>query len=81
MNCITECVLNVLKGNIALPGCVKRKLSKNKLALRKLVDKQVPITGKKRLILQRGGSISPFWQQYCPNLLVSLLPSNASHVT
>ena len=50
-NCISECVLNVLNGNVALTGCVKRKVSKHKLALRKLVDKQVPINCKKRFIL------------------------------
>ena len=55
MNCISECVLNVLNGNIALTGCEKRKLNNHILALRKLVDKQVPITGKKRLILHRLG--------------------------
>jgi len=37
-NCIIECVLNVLNGNIALTSCVKLKLSKQKLALRKIVD-------------------------------------------
>ena len=38
-DCISECVLNVLNGKVTLTGCVKRKLSKHKLALRKLVDK------------------------------------------
>jgi len=51
VNCISECVFNFLNGNIALTGCVKLMLSKHKLALRKLVDKQVPLSGKKRLIL------------------------------
>ena len=39
VNCISECVLNVSNGIIALTGCENRKLSKHKLALRKLVDK------------------------------------------
>jgi len=47
VNCISECVLNVLNGYIALTGCEKRKLSQHKLALRKLVDKQVPIRCEK----------------------------------
>ena len=81
VNCISACVLNVLNGNVTLTGCVKRKLSKHKLALRKLVYKQVQNTGKKRIILQRGGSSSPSSQQSYPHLLVSLLISNASHVT
>ena len=36
LNCISECVLNVLNGNIKLPGCVTRKLQKHKAALRSL---------------------------------------------
>ena len=34
MYLISECVLNVLNGNVALTCCVKRKLSKHRLALR-----------------------------------------------
>ena len=29
VNCISECVLNVLKGNVALTGCEKPKLRKH----------------------------------------------------
>ena len=59
VNCITECALNVLDGNVALKGCVLRKLNKYKVALRKLVDKKVQISGKKRHILQLVFSSSP----------------------
>jgi len=76
VNSISECVLNILNGNVALTGCVKRKLSKHTLALRRLVDRRVPIQGKKRLILQRGVSNSPYWQPYYQHLLVSQLPSD-----
>jgi len=31
VNCISECALNVLNGNVALTGCVKLKLSKHRL--------------------------------------------------
>ena len=72
-NCISECVLKVLNGNVALTCCVNRKLSKHKLALRKNVDRQVHITGKTRLIFQRGGFILP--------LLAAILPTLASQVT
>ena len=46
VNCFSECVLNFLNGNVGLKGCGKRKLSKHKLALRKLVDKQVTLQSK-----------------------------------
>ena len=45
VNCISECVLNVPNGNVALTGCVKRKLSIHRLSLRKLVDRRVPLQG------------------------------------
>jgi len=38
VNTISECILNVLNGNIKLTGCSKRKLRKHKAALRKVAD-------------------------------------------
>ena len=40
---ISDCVLDVLKGNVTLTGCVIRKLSKHRLALRRVVDRRVPL--------------------------------------
>jgi len=45
VNCISDCVLNVLNDNIALTGCDKLKLRKHKLALRKRVDIQITLQG------------------------------------
>ena len=73
MNCISECVLNVLNNNVALTVCVKCKLSKHKLALRKLLNKKLPIIDKKRLIVHRGGFIIP--------LLGTVLPTLASLIS
>ena len=67
LNCISEGSLNVLNGNIALTGC---DTCRQKLALSKLVDKEVPLSGKKRLMVQRGGLLLP--------LLVAVLPTLAS---
>ena len=52
---ISECVLNVLNGNIKLTGCNTHKLQKYKAAKRKVADRHVSLSGKKKLILQRGG--------------------------
>jgi len=54
VNCISECVLNVLNGNIKLTGCDTRTLQKHKAALRKVSDRRVPLAFKKKLIVQRG---------------------------
>jgi len=70
VNCISECVLNVLNGNIKMTGCDTRKLQKHKAALRKFVDRHVPLSSKKKLIVQRGGFLLP--------LLSSVLPTLAS---
>jgi len=70
VNTISECVLNVLNGNIKLTGCSKRKLRKHKAALRKVADKRVPLSSKKKFIVQSGGFLLP--------LLSAVLPTIAS---
>jgi hypothetical protein len=40
---ISECVLNVLKDNLQLSACQKKKLQKFKVSLRSLADKHVPL--------------------------------------
>ena len=69
MNFITEFVLNVLKRDIEKMVFKKRKLSKYKLALRKLLDKQVPLQSKKILIVQRGYFILPLPAAIQPTLV------------
>jgi len=70
VNCISECVLNVLNGNIQLSGCKTRKLKKFKSAFRKVADRHISLSAKKRLIVQRGG--------FRLNLLSAILPTIAS---
>ena len=67
VNSISECILNVLNGNVKLAGCNTRKLRKHRVTLRKVADKRVPLSTKKRLIIQRGGF-----------LLSAVLPAIAS---
>jgi len=70
VNSISECVLNVLKGNIKLTRCNTQKLRKYKAALRKFADKRVPYSSKKKLIVLRGG--------FLLSLLSAVLPTIAS---
>jgi len=72
VNSICECVLNVLNGNVKLSGCVTRKLCKHKAVLRKVADKRVTISSKKKLIVQRGGFLLP--------LLSAVLPALATFI-
>jgi len=41
VNSISECILNVLNGNVRLSGCSTRKLRKYKALLRKVADKRL----------------------------------------
>jgi hypothetical protein len=59
LKCICECVVNVLKGNLTLSSCAKRKLQKHKGQRRKVADKSVSPAKKKRIIVQKGGFIGP----------------------
>ena len=70
VNSISECILNVLNGNVKLAGCNTSKLRKHKDTLRKVADKRIPLSAKKKLIVQRGGFLLP--------LLSTILPAIAS---
>ena len=66
---LSECSLNLLRGNVKLTPCQKRKLRKYRAHLRKLADKRVSLTSKKAIV-QRGGFFLP--------LLGAVLPTIAS---
>ena len=63
---ICNCVYNVVKGNV--PGLTQEKVNKlarHKTSLIKLT-KKVPIKGKRKILVQKGGGFLPF---YLPSLL------------
>ena len=64
---ISECAFNVLRGNVNLTDCLKKRLRKFKRLLRTLIDNRVPLSRKKRLINQRGVFLFPLLQQSCPH--------------
>ena len=68
MNFISEWVLKVLNGNTKFTVCNTRKLQKQKAAFRKGVDIHVSLTGKKRLIFQRGGFLLPLLSVVLPTI-------------
>jgi len=70
VNSISESILIVLNGTVKLAGCNTRKLLKHRVTLRKVADKRVLLSTKKRLIIQRGGFLLP--------LLSAVLPAIAS---
>jgi len=50
---MNECILKILNWNLKLSECSKRNLRKHKAILRKVTDKGVFLTAKKRLIDKR----------------------------
>src|SRR6267154_1827945 len=52
--CITECVRNLLKGNIPLSSAQKKKLSVKKNILRQLALKKTSLRKKQKLIQSSG---------------------------
>ncbi|KAF4523993.1 hypothetical protein B566_EDAN013835 [Ephemera danica] len=70
---ICECVLNVLLGNVQLDESQKKKFSKHKSLLRKIVKKKGNWKIKKKL-LQKGGSfLIPLLAPVLGSLLSNLL--------
>jgi hypothetical protein len=52
VNTISECVLNLLRGNVKLTDCEKRSLQKFKGKLRTVAGSRVALATKKRLTNQ-----------------------------
>ena len=64
LQCLSECALNILKGNVTLKPSEKARLTKYRQKLRKVADKKVSLKQKHK-ILQTGG--------FAPALLAPLL--------
>lgn len=58
INCITECIFNVLKGKIPLKEKEKRILKKHKDTLRQIISKRGSKV-RKQIIIQKGGAFLP----------------------
>lgn len=58
INCICECCLNTLKGNVPLNSQQKKSLSRHKHTLRLLADKKVPVNKKRKVLIQKGGFLN-----------------------
>lgn len=52
-----EICLNIIRGNIPVQGKDYKRLKRQKQLIRRLADKKVSVTQKKKLINQKGGFI------------------------
>jgi hypothetical protein len=78
---ISECTFNVLNGNIRLRDSIKCKLKKHKSNLRSLADNRLPLTAKKRIIVQRYRFLLPLLTAVLPTLASQLFRFSAPHMT
>ncbi|KAJ8029815.1 hypothetical protein HOLleu_29309 [Holothuria leucospilota] len=53
--CLCECALNILKGNVKLTPSEKLNLQRHRAKLRKLVDRKVSLSQKRKVFRQKGG--------------------------
>lgn len=68
VHCISECVRNLLKGNIPIKPSHLRHLSRRKQTLRKLALKKTSLV-KRKQILQRGGLLGVLIQPLISGLI------------
>ena len=59
VNTVSECALNVLRGNLKLANRHKHRLRRFKDQLRSVVGRRVSLTAKRKLINQSGGFLIP----------------------
>jgi hypothetical protein len=59
IRCIVESAANTLKGNVRLSAAEKRKLSRHKKVLRRLVKRGEHWKAKRKYIAQKGGFLIP----------------------
>lgn len=57
IDCVGECCLNIIKGNVHLTKAQKQHLQSRKQHVRLLSTKQVPVAAKKKIINQKGGAL------------------------
>lgn len=70
---ICECVYNILKGNIPLEDKQKKKLSKHKTYLRKVVKQTKSWTGKRKIIQKGGNFLIPLLVPIIGTLIEKLI--------
>ena len=80
IDCISECCLNILRGNINLTPYQRKKLMGYKHCLRKVASKAVGVKDKKR-ILQKGGFLGAILAPLAAGVLSPLISNIVGKVS
>ena len=59
IDCLCECVLNVIKGHVPLTKAQFKKLKRQRRPLEELANKKTSLKKKRRLLEQKGGILLP----------------------
>ena len=65
IQCISECALNVLKGNVKLSSVDLKRIKRHRKLVRTLAEKKTALKKKRELLIQKGGGL--------PALLIPIL--------
>ena len=57
IDCVGECCINLMKGNVRLTNAQKNQLRDRKQHIRLLSSKQVQLVKKNKIINQKGGAL------------------------
>lgn len=57
LDCVGECCLNLIKGNVKLTNAQKEKLRSRENDIRYLSTKRVAVADKKKILNQKGGAL------------------------
>ena len=74
IDCLSECALNILHGNVPLTEEQKKKLKRHKRKLRALSFKRVPVNYKKEM-LQSGGFLGALLGPLAATVLTPVVSS------
>ena len=74
IDCLSECALNILRGNVVLTEEQKKKLKRHKRKLRALSFKRVPVNYKKEM-LQSGGFLGALLAPLAASVLAPVASS------
>ena len=58
IDCLSECCVNTLKGNVPLAASQKKSLSRHKKHIRKAADKRNSSKSRRDTFIQKGGFLS-----------------------
>lgn len=71
---VSECIKNILEGNVPVSNRHLKQMKQYKTLLRSLAKRCYPVKSKKKILKQKGGFIAPLLLPLAMNALGGLIP-------